>query len=133
VPNVSDLFPSKYLSCADLADEEAVFTIKKVEPYKTQEGDPKLIITFSEPVKPLMANQTNTRTIAKVYGDDTDDWIGKRITLYPTEVQFKKDMVEAIRIRSKPPKPLAKNGAPKKPVPVTQEEADNFGDDDVPY
>jgi hypothetical protein len=98
----------------------------------------KFIVRFEETEQALIANMTNSRIIAGLYGDDTDDWIGQRITLYPTETQFNGRMVPAIRVRSKPPQAKrpapARAAAPRRPgrpaQPMTQEEADA---DDVPF
>jgi hypothetical protein len=140
---MSDLFPSKYLSAHDLLDDEGqsvdtVMTIKSWAPYTTQEGDPKVILTFDEGGKPLMGNKTNCKTIAKLYGDNPKDWLGKKITLFVTEVDMKGEQVDAIRIRSKPPRPAKPAAAPTgKTKPVTQKEADeagdDFGDDETPF
>jgi hypothetical protein len=72
-----------------------------------------------------------------MYGDDTDEWIGKRVTLFSTEVQYQSEMVEAIRIRSKPPreavrKPAGK-AARKAPAPVPVETEDWDDDDQIPF
>ncbi len=59
--------------------------------------------------KPLALNATNGRTIAGLYGNNTDEWLGKRITLYPTTTQMGGETVEAIRVRPQIPSgPAAK-------------------------
>ena len=59
--------------------------------------------------KPLGLNSTNCKTIAAMYGNDTDRWIGKRITMWPTTTQFGADTVDCIRVR-----PIVPADAPKK-------------------
>ena len=49
--------------------------------------------------------------IAKMHGDDSDDWIGKSIVLYVMDVQAFDEIVSAIRV--KPPKKVTASKAPK--------------------
>ena len=53
--------------------------------------------------KPLALNATNCKAIAGMYGNDTDGWIGKRVTLFPTTTQMGSETVECIRVRPKVP------------------------------
>ncbi len=106
---LSEIFPSKYLSAADLNEQDLIVTIQGVEPVrlKGRDGGPdetKLVAHFHGQEKGLLLNKTNAQTIANLYGDETDDWIGERITLFPTTVQFQGQMTEAIRVRPRRPK-----------------------------
>lgn len=49
--------------------------------------------------KPFILNNTNSKTIAKLYGPYVEDWAGKRITLYATTTKMAGDVVECLRIR----------------------------------
>ncbi len=51
----------------------------------------------------LALNSTNCKTIAKMYGNDTDKWAGKLVTLYPTTTNAFGQTVECIRIRPSAP------------------------------
>lgn len=51
--------------------------------------------------KPLILNATNSKTIAKLYGDYVEDWAGKQITLFATTTRFGGDTVDCLRIRPK--------------------------------
>jgi hypothetical protein len=133
MPSMNDLFPSNYLKPADL-EEDAVLTIKSIKQEKIGQGrdaDDKWIVYFKEERKGLVLNKTNANVLAKLYGDDTDDWVGKQVILFATEVQFKDEMVEAIRIRSKPPKAKAK-AAPAAPAAPAAAVEDGE-DDDLPF
>lgn len=44
----------------------------------------KPVAYFEGKEKGLALNSTNCKTIASMYGNDTDGWIGKKITLFPT-------------------------------------------------
>src|SRR3954470_5660272 len=116
----SDAFPSKFIAAADLNDEERTVKITHVD---TDEigGKQKFICHFAGAKKGLVLNKTNFNTIVKVTGrDDTDDWTGCEICLYPTMVDFQGDQVDAIRIKAA----SKKNGA-------RQSSAD-MGRDDFP-
>lgn len=118
---VTDYYGSSWLSHEDL-DEDGkvhVVTIKECyeEEFKNDDDDDddkkkrpqiKIAIEFEEFDQPLLLNKTNATTIAGLYGNDTDDWIGQRIGIYATEVNFGKKMVGAIRVKTRAPKPPEK-------------------------
>ncbi len=126
MPNLKDMYPSRWLTAKDLGEEDKVVTIRRIEEETIAQED-KWVVYFDlrQTSKGLILNQTNAKMIAKLHGEDSDDWIGKSITLFPVEVDFKGDQVPAIRVRSKVPVP------PKaKVAPLTQVEADA---EDIPF
>lgn len=70
----------------------------------------KPIVRFLEPVKPLIANKTNSKTIAALYGNMVEGWAGKRITLFVSTTRSPDGGadVPCIRIRPKAPEGVAK-------------------------
>lgn len=98
---LDELFPSKYLKASDL-DGDTTLTIEGVttESMKTKDGkeEEKPVLLFAES-KPMVMNVTNARAIATLYGDDTDTWGGKQITLYTAEVSAFGETTAAIRVR----------------------------------
>ena len=42
----------------------------------------------------MVLNKTNANTIAKMHGEETDDWAGKRIILCAREVEFQGTMMQ---------------------------------------
>lgn len=111
---MNDVFPSKYLKADDLEDGDWTLTIRNEDPVTheefTQKGKPtpdnKPVLHFKErDAKPLVLNKTNWKTIGQALGsDDSDDWCGRQITLFATEVESFGEMTMAIRIRLKAPK-----------------------------
>ena len=99
--SVNDFFPSKYLSAADLGGDTTVV----IEGIGREDfsGELKPILHLRDS-KDLVLNKTNAKTIASVYGDEIDHWTGKAIILYATEVDFRGEIVQAIRIRREHPK-----------------------------
>lgn len=136
---MNELHPSKYLSAPDLNEDKATVTIKEVVMEEMQGGDDKPVIYFAELDKGFVANKTNCTTIATLYGDDSDDWVGEKITLFPTYTIFNKVNTPCIRIEPKRPgtkKPSAQKVAAAKPVaPQAREPGDDDEDipDDIPY
>jgi len=51
----------------------------------------------------VVLNKTNAKIIASLHGNETDDWPGKKIILYATEVDFRGEIVDAIRVRKRIP------------------------------
>lgn len=134
---ISEEFGSYWLKAEDLAEDEIVLTIDHVgiEEFKEDKGVKKKVsLRFREKFggkdKGMVLNVTNRNTMVKLYGDDTDDWEGKRITLYASEVAFDGKMTPCIRVKSKVPKAKAK--APE-PAGAAEEDDLTAGLDDCPY
>lgn len=131
MPRVSDMVPSKYLKASDVEDSP-VLTISHVKEEVIGQGaqaDKKWILFFEEEEKGLVLNRTNINTIADLYGDDTDDWEGKKVTLFATQVDFQGKQVDAIRVRNKQPKTKER---PAKPEPAAAAPA-THPDDNPPF
>lgn len=102
----SDMIPSKYLRSDDI-EGEVVVTVKKIGQISMKERDgsetKKWAVKFEEYEQPLVLNKTNITRLTKYCGDDTDGWVGKKVTLYVDhDVQFGSDIVSALRIKAAP-------------------------------
>ena len=95
---VSQVFAGEYLAAADLQGQEHTVVIASVELKEFDDGD-KLLLTFQNRKKGLVANKTNSKRIAMLYGDETEGWVGKEIILYPDIVDYQGKPTEAIRVR----------------------------------
>lgn len=122
------MFESKYLRATDIdeiADENtetAIVTIDRVEMADVAKDEPQKPVVYFRGIEPAMVlNKTNATTIAGLLGNDTDDWIGKAIGLFTTEVDYQGKQVMAIRVRMKLPK-VSK----KAPAVVTEEETESM-------
>jgi hypothetical protein len=135
MPTLSEMHPSKWLSAADLDEEDLTVTMKRIEQERIGQGsqaDDKWVLYFKGQDKGLVLNKTNAKTIAGLYGDDTDNWMGKPITLFPTQVDMQGKQVDAIRVRNKPPK--AKASKPEKTAEAVGATADSDDDgEDIPF
>lgn len=56
-------------------------------------------IAYLKDQKPLILNNTNSKTISKLYGPYIEDWAGKSVTLFATTTKLAGDTVECLRIR----------------------------------
>lgn len=139
MPRMGTMFPSKWLAAADLDDADFTVTIRGCTPEEVTPNERKWVLWFEETDKGMVLNKTNSKMISQLLlSDDTDDWVGRRITLFPTQVDFQGDQVDAIRVRKKlPTAPKGKGGKAK---PMTQAEADEaLGDgarddaEDIPF
>lgn len=58
----------------------------------------KLCVRFKGIDKPLPLNQTNLTILSSAYGDDTDMWINKKVTLRIVQVKFDGELVKGIQV-----------------------------------
>jgi hypothetical protein len=124
---VGKLFKGQYLKASDI-DGEVVYQIESIGAAmlknNTGQEEEKPLLHFRGTDTGLVLNVTNANAIVKALGsDETDDWLGRKITLYTTDVEFRGDWVAAIRVKTKAPsETVAKKDAP-----------DGFEDDDIPF
>ena len=97
------MFDKDFLFAAQLQGREVTVEIASVKAGAIRgeggKSSKKPVCHFRGKDKPLALNVTNCRTIAAMYGPDTKDWIGKRITIYPTTTDFGGKTVDCIRVR----------------------------------
>jgi len=108
-------FDSPYLSSADIV-EPTVLTVRyvKLETDRTKKTKDKFNTAYfaekeirpGEPLKPMILNATNSKTMKGLAGSAfIDDWNNVRITVYVDHgVKFGKDTVEGLRISPEAPK-----------------------------
>lgn len=127
------LYPNDYVGAHNLAGKDATKTIKEVliEDLRVQGGkvERKPVLVFADAKQKLVLCKTNARMIAEIYGNDTDAWKGKKITLFPTKTKFGPATVDCIRIRPKRGQAQAETIPPvdENPFPIEGREP---GEDD---
>ncbi|MBN2293568.1 MAG: hypothetical protein JXM70_14155 [Pirellulales bacterium] len=100
--NANDLCPSPHLEAADLGGKDIRVTIAGVAFDEVgEERKTKGTIHFKEFIRAFVLNRTNLKRIMAQHGSETDEWIGKKITLYPSETDFAGKTVPCIRVREK--------------------------------
>lgn len=108
-------FNSPYLSSADIV-EPTVLEIAhvKLEQDKTKKTKDYFNTAYftekelrpGEPLKPMILNATNSRTMKNLTGTPfIDDWNNVSVTVYvDTNIRFGRDTVEGLRISTEAPK-----------------------------
>jgi hypothetical protein len=111
-----DVFPARFLKASDLSGKPMVVTIEGTvrEVLKTPDGkqQEKPVLYFTGMKKSLACNITNWDSVAEICGEDSDEWPGHQIELFPAKTQMGGRTVDCIRIR--PPTPSGPQ--PKKPA-----------------
>ena len=97
---MSTLFPSAYFKASDLGDGPTILKIESIKLEKMGDGEHKPVISFTGQSKGLVMNRINGNVLVRLYGDDTDDWIGKKIQLIATVTEFGGKTVDCIRLRA---------------------------------
>lgn len=136
MPDYRTMFDRDYIGAWDLpGDVNVIISEVKAGEIKDTKGrkSKKPIVMFRGKEKGLLCNKTNAKAIAAMYGNDTSKWVGRAITVYPTQTDMAGETVECIRVRPRPPSAAKTNGKaapsdapPTSPEPVgpTREEHD---------
>jgi hypothetical protein len=103
-----DVFPSKYTKATDLEDGEITVVIASVAMEEIGEDkERKPVVYFEGDTKPVVLNATNWDRLEFAFGD-SDNWPGKKVTLYTELVKYQGRSMLGIRMRpvvpKKPPK-----------------------------
>lgn len=125
MPHWKSMMDKEFLYAFDLKGRDVTLTIARVTAGELKNGNKKSkkpLCYFVEPKdkRPLALNATNCKTIAKMYGNDTDEWRGKRVTLYPTTTEMAGETVECIRVRPRVPAEKEQSGTIE-PAPRPEE------------
>lgn len=124
---------SEYIGAWDLPEKGVVVVIAGVKSGElTGTGGKKArkpIVSFRGKQKGMAFNKTNCRIVAGMYGNNTRDWVGKAIAIYPTQTSFGNATVDCIRV--KPMVPQAPNNTRGGKQPEAVEEPEEELDDAV--
>ena len=129
---LAEMFPKRFATGEDLQGKAVTLTVEGVdsEKMRPQRNAPEVdrwVLYFKETKKGVILSRTLAYQIAAILGsDDTERWIGKRVTLYPQPMNVAGKPVVAIRARA------AENGikfvqddsSPVKRVSEREESAD---------
>jgi hypothetical protein len=95
MPTAFDYFQtpvSKYFRAGDFT-KELVGTIQSVDrtEFKNDDGfaAAKPVLYFQDLQQALVLNKTNFTALSMMFGEDTNDWTGEKVALYPSRVDFK--------------------------------------------
>lgn len=103
--NAKILNPSAFFGVADF-EGEATVRITGVKMEDVEEGNNKtkrkgaLVLEGTD--KLWLCNVTNVRCLVAMFGEETDAWIGKRVTVYPERVMAFGEWTLGVRLRGSP-------------------------------
>lgn len=120
---LSEAFPSNYLKSEDLQDRDVLVVIASAE-QEMVGNERKLMLTFQGKKKSMICNKTNAGRIAYMYGDETDDWIGKEIVLTSEFVEYQGKTVKGLRIKPPPKRDPISSGPQRMARPLDVEQGD---------
>jgi len=121
---IDEIFPRKYASGEDLAGKPVTLEIRAIipetmRPATNAQPVEKWVVYFEKAQKGIILSRTLANQIVDATGqEDTVNWIGKRVTLYPLPMRVAGRDVIAIRAR----KPAAANGHADPPASLQDEE-----------
>lgn len=115
--HVDLLFPSKYAKAADLRGKAVPVVIERIVPREKLmmqggKSDTKPVVYLRGKEKGWVLNKTNARAMAKVYGPEVTEWIGKTVVIYATVVEAHGEQVDAIRVDVEATRRVAQKQAP---------------------
>lgn len=137
MPSVDEVYPTGTIKGADLKGKDVKVKISEVGRRTFDDGE-KLVLHFHLTDKTMPLNKTNASAIAAIHGDDYTRWVGRGITLYPTEVDFRGTPTLTVRVRPQdaaPPTPPTETGYRAAEEPARAGVGDHAsGDgDDIPF
>ncbi len=129
-------FPGQYLKAADLMGKRVQVTIESVE-MEDIGGETKPVVHFKGKSRGVVLNKTNANAIWGINGsDDTDDWPGTTIVLYPSKTDFQGKRVDCIRVDPPDSQPKPAQRPPSRVAPMHVEplsDDDQGMDDTTPF
>ncbi len=137
---IGTAFPSKFLKAGDLPDGKFIkLRIDRVTTENVGRDDQpedKPVLYFVGKEKGMVLNRTNANCIADVYGEETNDWSGRTIEVYRTQVAFQGKMVDSLRVRVDKAwareMPLPARPAKAPPTNPISEESE-FAEEEIPF
>ena len=114
---LSEMFPSKYATGSDLNGRAVNLTIEHVigERMRANANSPeetKYVLYLAEAKKGVILSRVLARQIGEALGsEDTDNWKGKMICLYPEKIQAFGAEHLVIRARAAQLQPAGDNGS----------------------
>lgn len=129
-------FLGTYITAAELVGKEPTLTIErvtleKVESLKATDDDgggkmkDRIVVYFKESRggRGWLLNRTNAECIKELWGRETEQWLGHRLTLMTQSVRVGPKMEPGIRVKGSPeltePRPFELKLPRKKPIRMT--------------
>src|SRR5882762_3533525 len=103
--NINDVISAddRFLKAADLQGRKVSVRIESftVENFKERK---QIVLKFFGAKKVFGLNKINTKMIASMYGDEVEEWIGKKVRLFASKTQNQQgQIVDCVRIEYQMP------------------------------
>ena len=89
IVDYDQLFPGRFMKAGEFQGKDVTLTVSDIEleelPQEKGGDKPRGILSFRETKKKLVLNRTNGECIKGMFGRNPQEWIGKRVTLFPSE------------------------------------------------
>jgi hypothetical protein len=100
-------FPGRFLTAGHFDGKKITLTVADVYQEDLEGSDkkskpPKMVMSFVGKKMELVIPKTNAYCIKEMFGRKCIDWVGKRITFFPTKCRFGPSMVDCIRVWGSP-------------------------------
>lgn len=101
----SDLYPGRFLKADQLMGAHVTLTIRAAYLDRLGRGDgaeDRGVLAFKETGRELVLNKINGECLRAMFGNVVAEWVGKRVTLYPSKDRFGSEQVDCIRVSGSP-------------------------------
>lgn len=132
MPDMSQAFPGRYMKAADLPQPK-ILTITNVEQGTYSDGKPSWSLRFQETEQQLGINKTNTQTIIEIYGQFSEQWIGRQIEAFATTTEMQGRTVPCVRLRAPSQAQQAQQPGGVQPAFGQQQQPPAQPNDGVPF
>ncbi len=127
---IDSMKPSKYVKKEDV-EPPVVVTIDRLDEenvaMENQPPEYKWVMSFKEAINPLVLNWTNIQLCAAIHGDETDNWIGKKVVLWNDKsVSFGGKLTGGVRIRAAEAPQPARRVDERNPTPIEEDPNDQI-------
>lgn len=104
--NANALIQGDYITADEFGGKEPTLTITKVALVKLEQDDGRAknkgVVWFKGTERGWVLNRTNVLLLVALFGNETDAWIGKRVTLHAQAVKFGGETKNGIRVKGSP-------------------------------
>lgn len=112
-----------FLKGEDLEEgERTTVTIKSAEEAAFPSGDTVPVLEFLEMDQKLTLNKTRVKKCVELLGDDTSEWVGRKISLYRIDVNFNGKTMPGVAVAAAP---KGKQAKPKPEVAFDEDDDDS--------
>jgi len=101
----SELYPGRFLKADLFKGRKVTLTIKNIdiEELQGEKGkESKVVVSFTERPLDYVMPKTCGFALKRMFGNNPREWVGKRVTWYPTKTKFGREDVDCIRVWGSP-------------------------------